>query len=49
VMRRRDDGICWSALFNSALGRNDAYIGGPVVAGMDEALASVERWPRFPG
>jgi N-acyl-D-amino-acid deacylase len=45
VMRRRDDGICWAALFNSALGRNDAYVGGPIVAGMDEALASIEKWP----
>jgi N-acyl-D-amino-acid deacylase len=45
VMRRRDDGICWTALFNAALGRRDMYVGAPVVAGMDEALASISTWP----
>jgi len=45
VMRRRDDGVCWAALFNSALGRRDMYIGSPIVAGMDEALAAITTWP----
>ncbi len=45
VMRRRDDGICWAALFNSALCRREMYVGAPVVAGMDEALASIATWP----
>lgn len=45
VMRRRDDGLCWAALFNAALGRRDMYIGAPVVAGMEEALASITSWP----
>lgn len=31
VMRRRDDGICWAALFNLALGRKEAYVGGQIV------------------
>jgi N-acyl-D-amino-acid deacylase len=45
VMRRREDGICWTALFNAALGRNETYLGSPIVAGMDEALASITDWP----
>lgn len=49
VMRRRDDGVCWAALFNAALGRKDMYVGAPIVAGMDEALASITVWPDADG
>lgn len=45
VMRRRGDGICWAALFNTAHGTEDTYLGGPIVAAMEEALAQISAWP----
>jgi N-acyl-D-amino-acid deacylase len=45
VMRRRDDGICWAALFNRAIGRKEAYIGDAVSPLMNQALARITDWP----
>jgi N-acyl-D-amino-acid deacylase len=45
VLRRRDDGIIWSALFNRAEGRKKQYLGAFVVELMAQALEQVERWP----
>lgn len=41
VMRRRDDGLCWAALFNLALGRKEAYLGGAIVPLINEALTRI--------
>jgi len=45
VLRRRDDGVTWAALFNLALGRKKQYLGTAVVELMAQALAEVKRWP----
>jgi hypothetical protein len=45
VLRRRDDGVTWAALFNLALGRKNQYVGAAAVELMAEALAEVKEWP----
>jgi N-acyl-D-amino-acid deacylase len=45
VLRRRDDGTTWAALFNRALGRQGQYLGAAVVALMGEALKEIKDWP----
>ena len=45
VLRRRDDGVVWAALFNLALGRQEAYLGGVVVELMAQALGEIKTWP----
>jgi N-acyl-D-amino-acid deacylase len=42
VMRRRDDGICWSALFNLSLGRREAYTGSAIVPLINQAIKGLE-------
>lgn len=42
VLRRRDDGLCWAALFNAALGRKKAYIGDAIVQPVDEVLTQLQ-------
>ncbi len=41
VMRRREDGLCWAALFNTAHGQDEVYLGGPIAAAMEEALQQI--------
>jgi N-acyl-D-amino-acid deacylase len=45
VLRRRDDGVVWAALFNLALGRQQMYLGAAVVELMRSALDEIEDWP----
>jgi hypothetical protein len=45
VLRRRDDGITWAALFNRAKGRKKQYLGAAVVELMALALGQVKEWP----
>jgi N-acyl-D-amino-acid deacylase len=45
VLRRRDDGVTWAALFNVALGRKNQYVGAAVVELMAQALGQVKEWP----
>ena len=45
VLRRRDDGIIWAALFNRAEGRKKQYLGAFVVELMGRALEQIKEWP----
>ena len=45
VLRRRDDGLTWAALFNRALGRKEQYLGAPIVELMETALGALSLDP----
>src|SRR5579859_782025 len=45
VLRRRDDGVVWAALFNLSLGRQQMYLGAAAVDLMAQALAEIKTWP----
>lgn len=45
VLRRRDDGVIWAALFNRAEGRKKQYLGAFAVELMGQALEQVKEWP----
>ncbi len=46
ILRRREDGICWAAVFNRAIGRKEVYVGSPMVNLMNETLTKIDQWPQ---